>query len=169
MFVPTVRDRSAASASESPSGPDRSALHTSSMLVEAARCTSRAPRAGAGAGSLEVIIPVHSGPPRASESARAVPPQARAIGPLSTRRHALPSKREVGGTMENITLGYDGSAAARSALDWVVDRCRRRDAQVTIVEVSPLWSGDRAEQDGSPEEAAHALQERAPGTGVITV
>src|SRR3546814_11733842 len=71
--------------------------------------------------------------------------------------------------MENITLGYDGSAAARSALDWVVDRCRRRDAQVTIVEVSPLWSGDRAEQDGSPEEAAHALQERAPGTGVITV
>lgn len=71
--------------------------------------------------------------------------------------------------MENITLGYDDSATARSALDWVVDRCRRREAQVTIVDVSTLWSGERAGRDDSLEEAARVLQESAPATGVITV
>lgn len=71
--------------------------------------------------------------------------------------------------MENITLGYDGSATARSALDWVADRCRRREAQVTIVDVSTLWSGQRAGDDASLEQASRMLQEQAPGTGVISV
>lgn len=39
--------------------------------------------------------------------------------------------------MENIVVGVDGSAAARSALAWVADRCAAHEAEVEVVHVVP--------------------------------
>lgn len=69
--------------------------------------------------------------------------------------------------MERITLGYDGTRDARSGLDWVIDRCCTRDAQVTIAEVSaPGYEADAT--GGSLDDAARSVRERAPGTRAIT-
>lgn len=39
--------------------------------------------------------------------------------------------------MENIVVGVDGSAAARSALAWVADRCAAHEAEIDVVHVVP--------------------------------
>jgi nucleotide-binding universal stress UspA family protein len=66
--------------------------------------------------------------------------------------------------MEHITLGYDGTQTGQSGLDWVIDRCNTREAQVTIVEIS----GPGYEAGDVLDDAARAVRERAPATRAIT-
>ena len=70
--------------------------------------------------------------------------------------------------MESIILGYDGSETARSALEWVTQRCRHHDVRATIVEVATAWMGDSQKHEDDIENAAETLREAAPHTRVIT-
>lgn len=87
--------------------------------------------------------------------------------------------------MEHIILGFDGTAAAKSALDWVAARAARRPSRVGIVNVVPMsqqndaeltrladaetWLYDRAPEtsielhllEGAPTDALAAFAERA--------
>ena len=78
--------------------------------------------------------------------------------------------------VENITVAYDGGAASKAALAWVIDRARTRDVEVQITTVVGLDPGlpEGADLDyHSAFEAAlasaeQAVHEGAPGTPVTT-
>lgn len=65
--------------------------------------------------------------------------------------------------MEKIVVGVDDSAASRSALAWVVDRCGARAAEVDIVHVGRTVSGRAAPSDDALAHAERMLRAVAPG------
>lgn len=67
--------------------------------------------------------------------------------------------------MKSIVVGYDGSAAARAALDWVANRLTQQNARVELVTVTN--TSGRSSEDTLAEAAAD-LRSRAPGTEVTT-
>lgn len=68
--------------------------------------------------------------------------------------------------MERIVLGYDGTSASVSALEWVAERAVRGPAMVGVVNVVSKLARDRAATLDRLGEAEAILRERAPGTGV---
>jgi nucleotide-binding universal stress UspA family protein len=71
--------------------------------------------------------------------------------------------------MERIVLGYDGSPAAESALDWVSIRARGDDAAVEVVLVANMFLSDHVEAQRTLERAEQVLEERLPGIPVETI
>lgn len=70
--------------------------------------------------------------------------------------------------MERIVLGYDGSPAAASALDWITDRALRAAVRVEVVLVANMFLSDQADADDLLEQAETLLTTRVPGMPVET-
>lgn len=70
--------------------------------------------------------------------------------------------------MERLVLGYDGSAAAESALDWVSDRAAQRAVLIEIVSVGNLFHTDASHVDRLLAHAEQRLRTRIPGQPVET-
>ncbi len=68
--------------------------------------------------------------------------------------------------MERIVLGYDGTPASVSALQWVAARAARRVAGVDVVTVLPRFSRDREPALARLGDAEAYLRAHAPGVGV---
>lgn len=68
--------------------------------------------------------------------------------------------------MERIVLGYDGTSASMSALEWVAARAAREAAVVGVVNVVSKLARDRQSTLAPLGEAEALLRERAPGAGV---
>lgn len=68
--------------------------------------------------------------------------------------------------MEHIVLGYDGSEAARSALEWVAARAARRPIEVTVVVIADMFDAERPVIRAQQDEATQRLRELAPTTRV---
>ncbi|WP_169580611.1 MULTISPECIES: universal stress protein [Microbacterium] len=68
--------------------------------------------------------------------------------------------------MERIVLGFDGTRASASALEWVAERASRETAAVGVVNVVSPFARDRAETLDELGEAEAFLRERAPGTSI---
>lgn len=70
--------------------------------------------------------------------------------------------------MERIVLGYDGSTAADSALDWVADRAARRGALVEVVLVTNMFLADHVRADDVLRDAESRLRTRLPSLPIET-
>lgn len=68
--------------------------------------------------------------------------------------------------MEHIILGFDGTSASVSALDWVAARAARRASRVGIVNVISDPSHDHDSELGRLTDAESSLRERAPETTI---
>lgn len=68
--------------------------------------------------------------------------------------------------MERIVLGYDGTSASVSALEWVAERAARARTLVGVVNVVSKLAHDRAGALDRLGEAEALLRERVPGIGV---
>lgn len=71
--------------------------------------------------------------------------------------------------MERVVLGYDGSPAAESALDWVTERVSRRPARVQIVTASSPLRSEREDARRLLEAVERRLRARVPGLPVETI
>ena len=70
--------------------------------------------------------------------------------------------------MERVVVGYDGSPAADSALEWVSDRALRGDRRVEVVLVARRLSFGPADEDRTLDRAETLLASRVPGLPVET-
>lgn len=70
--------------------------------------------------------------------------------------------------MERLVLGYDGSPAAESALDWVSDRAAQRSVLVEVVSVPGALHADSDRADRLLDKAEHRLRMRIPGLPIET-
>lgn len=70
--------------------------------------------------------------------------------------------------MERIVVGYDGSPAAESALDWITDRAVHASVRVEVVLVANMFLSDQADADDLLEQAETLLTTRVPGMPVET-
>ncbi|WP_194408835.1 universal stress protein [Microbacterium cremeum] len=70
--------------------------------------------------------------------------------------------------MEKVVVGYDGSPAAESALDWVTDRALRAAMRVEVMLVANTFLSDQADADHRLEQAKARLTTRVPGLPVET-
>ncbi|GAA3641646.1 universal stress protein [Microbacterium awajiense] len=70
--------------------------------------------------------------------------------------------------MQNIVVGYDESAAARSALEWVADRCADRTCTVVLAMVTSALApaGDHSKNRLALHEAERRVRDRSPGSHV---
>jgi len=68
--------------------------------------------------------------------------------------------------MERIVIGYDGSPAADSALEWVVDRAHRHPARVDVIGVANPFAADKRAIRERLEKAEELLRVRIPGLPV---
>lgn len=70
--------------------------------------------------------------------------------------------------MERILLGYDASAGAESALEWVADRALRRDTRVEVVIVTNPLLQDRPVAEEQLDRAEQRLHTHVPSLPVET-
>jgi len=70
--------------------------------------------------------------------------------------------------MEAIVIGYDGSAAAQAAIDWVGDRVATRSASVGIVAAAGVFAAAQERPDDGLDSVAQRLRDRAPDCEVVT-
>ncbi|RKT31108.1 universal stress protein family protein [Microbacterium sp. AG1240] len=68
--------------------------------------------------------------------------------------------------MGHIVLGFDGSAAADSALDWVAERVSARPAGVVLVVVANMFHAERPVLERFAQEASERLRARVPDAAV---
>lgn len=71
--------------------------------------------------------------------------------------------------MEKIVVGYDGSPAAESALDWVADRAAHEDLRIELVLVANMFLSDEVDADETLRRAETRLTGQVPGVPVETV
>lgn len=70
--------------------------------------------------------------------------------------------------MERIVLGYDGSPAAESALDWITDRVARRTGLVEVIVIANMFLSSEADTDELRDRAEQRLRMRVPALPVET-
>lgn len=70
--------------------------------------------------------------------------------------------------MEMILLGYDGSRAADSALEWIAERLHHADGRVQVVAVTNMFLSQREDTRRMLDTAARRLIAAAPGVSVET-
>lgn len=70
--------------------------------------------------------------------------------------------------MERVLLGYDGTAGADAALDWVTDRALRREARVEVVIVTNPLLQDRPMAEDQLARAERRLHTQIPALPVET-
>ena len=68
--------------------------------------------------------------------------------------------------MERIMVGFDGSRAAESALDWVTDRAHRHPVLLDIVAVANMFGSDRSDAQKRLEDAEARMRSRMAETPI---
>lgn len=70
--------------------------------------------------------------------------------------------------MEFIVVGYDGSTAARAALEWVAERARRNAGLVQLVAITNMFLAERPRTEAILDDAQRQLAAAVPGIAVET-
>jgi len=66
--------------------------------------------------------------------------------------------------MQRVVLGYDGSDASASALEWIAERARRTRIDLDVVLVTNMFLSDRVEADRVLDAAARRWRDLVPGS-----
>lgn len=71
--------------------------------------------------------------------------------------------------MERVVLGYDGSPAAVSAMEWTAERARRTRVDLDVVLVTNMFLADRVDADRILDAALRRWRDLVPGSPATVV